>query len=179
MKSENLQKWALTAEIVGGLAVIATLLILILEVRDNTGAMKLQAQDSARDRIQELGLFIAQNPDVWAKSLFDPGSLTREELIVATYISSLQRNHLVAAYNAFENGIITEEDWKTSLSGSARLNFGYPLGNVFWEFERDYLMSSNREDLARQIDEELATSSVMTELEWTQFIEAAVEAEFN
>lgn len=178
MNSEKLEKLALTAEIVGGLAVLATLLILILEVRENTGAIKLQAQDSARDRIQELSIFKAQNPEVWAKSLFDPGNLTREEIITISYIGSLGRNIIMAAYDAFQNGIISEQDWKNTLAG-APLHFGYPMGRVLWDAEREYLISSNREDLAFQIDEALSSSPVQSELEWTVFLEAAVESKFN
>ncbi|MEQ8961089.1 MAG: hypothetical protein RLP02_24725 [Coleofasciculus sp. C2-GNP5-27] len=178
MKSEKLQQWALTAEIVGGLAVIATLLILILEVRDNTGAIRLQALDGARDRFQEQAIFIAQNSRVWAKSLYDPGSLTREELITVSYITALQRNNIVASYEALKNGIISEEEFDDSLH-RAQLYFGHPLGKVLWKAEREYLIASDRENLALQIDNVLDTSTVMNDLEWTQYLETTIESEFE
>jgi hypothetical protein len=46
MKSEKLQKWASISEIIGGFAVLLTLVILILEVRDNTQIMRATAYDS-------------------------------------------------------------------------------------------------------------------------------------
>ena len=38
----KLEKWALIAEIVGGLAIVVTLIVLIAEVRGNTGAVRAQ-----------------------------------------------------------------------------------------------------------------------------------------
>jgi hypothetical protein len=35
-----LQQWALAAEIIGGLAVVASLLFLVLETRENTNAIQ-------------------------------------------------------------------------------------------------------------------------------------------
>ncbi len=38
----KLEKWALIAEVVGGLAVVATLIVLIAEIRSNTEAISAQ-----------------------------------------------------------------------------------------------------------------------------------------
>lgn len=71
--------------------------------------------DGARDRIHEQSIFVAQRSEAYAKSQFDPGSLTREELIAVSFIISIRRNSSIAAYDALENGIIREQEWKMSL----------------------------------------------------------------
>ena len=38
----KLEKWALIAEIVGGVAIVVTLIALIVELRGNTGAIRAQ-----------------------------------------------------------------------------------------------------------------------------------------
>ena len=40
MKSNTLQHWALSAEILGGVAVMLTLVLLVLEPRENTNAIQ-------------------------------------------------------------------------------------------------------------------------------------------
>jgi hypothetical protein len=54
----KLEKWALLAEIVSGVAIVITLVILILEVRGNTDAVRVQtisaqriAENERRDRV--------------------------------------------------------------------------------------------------------------------------------
>jgi len=46
MNSEKLQKWALIAEIFGGIAVIVTLIFLIIETRENNELQKASTYDS-------------------------------------------------------------------------------------------------------------------------------------
>jgi len=40
MKSNTLQHWALSAEILSGIAVVVTLVLLVLESRENTNAIQ-------------------------------------------------------------------------------------------------------------------------------------------
>ncbi len=50
MKNEDVQKWALLAEIVGGIAVVISLIFLALQMRENTNALQAQTfQDLMQD----------------------------------------------------------------------------------------------------------------------------------
>ena len=42
MSNNRLQKWALIAEIVGGIVVFTTMVILIMGIRENTTALRAQ-----------------------------------------------------------------------------------------------------------------------------------------
>jgi hypothetical protein len=122
--------------------------------------------------------FIMDHSEVYATSLFDPGNLTREELIQVSFLASIQRNNLVAMYYDYQAGIIDQIEWESSRL-SVRQYFGHPLGRVMWEPKREYLVSSNREALAFELDEVLASDSVLSNVEWTQVLEELVEAGFE
>lgn len=46
MKKKNLQKYALFAEVIGGIAVLVTLIFLVIETRENTNALQAQTYQS-------------------------------------------------------------------------------------------------------------------------------------
>lgn len=58
----KLEKWALIAEIVSGAAIVVTLIVLILEIRTNTDAIRAQNRQSTAARAQELALVNATDP---------------------------------------------------------------------------------------------------------------------
>lgn len=60
-------KWAQWAEVVGTFAVVATLIVLILEVRTNTDAIQRQAQLDRDMRLLEPYLNVPDLPDIFAK----------------------------------------------------------------------------------------------------------------
>ena len=61
MSSEELQKWALTAEIIGGLAIVITLIFLVFETRQNTRATEAQTRDAMTERLNALQIAIGSN----------------------------------------------------------------------------------------------------------------------
>ena len=46
MKTIKLQEWALFAEVLGGIAIVITLIFLVLETRANTNAIQVQTYQS-------------------------------------------------------------------------------------------------------------------------------------
>lgn len=61
----KLEKWALLAEIIGGLAVVVTLIILIFEIRGNTEEVRAATQANIAERTQALPVALMTNPQ-WA-----------------------------------------------------------------------------------------------------------------
>jgi len=78
----KLERWALIAEIIGGLAIVVTLAILIFEVRNNTAAIQAQTIEAqvAGERRRRERLFLNEGgiADLVLKHL-DGESLTRQE----------------------------------------------------------------------------------------------------
>jgi len=62
MNSEQLQKWALIAEIAGGIAIFVSLMFLVSEVNQNTRAIKAQTAQSAQQQLIDLSDFMFADP---------------------------------------------------------------------------------------------------------------------
>ena len=120
MKNEDLQKWALGAEIIGGIAVTVTLIILIIEVRENTSVMRMAAYQDEIDRSNEWRYNVTANPD--QRYVFQQWTLDNtealdpaQEFTLRMILSSLfsQRE---SAYFARENGFLGDSEWQRMLS---------------------------------------------------------------
>jgi len=60
----KLEKWALIGDLVGGIAIVISLVVLIVEVRSNTDAIHDSNRQSIAMRAQELALILLENPDI-------------------------------------------------------------------------------------------------------------------
>ena len=85
----NLDQAALIAEIIGGIAVLATLIFLVIELRRNTEATRSATQQTQVDSIVAVNLSVANDPMLAlliTKGNEDYASLTNsEELQLQTY----------------------------------------------------------------------------------------------
>ena len=125
MENQNLQRWALIAEIIGGIAVVFSLVFVGLEVRQsseetalNTRAIEVNAyQDLIAQIILLNSLFIGDPAlsELWA-STYDCEELESradyDQLI--RYFLSVRR-HGDMAYHQYELGLITEERLNNAL----------------------------------------------------------------
>ena len=59
----KLKKWALIAEVVGGVAIVVSLVVLIFEVRGNTEAVRAATFQNVSDSITANGMEIAADPE--------------------------------------------------------------------------------------------------------------------
>jgi len=111
----KLEKWALLAEIISGLAIVVTLIVLILEVRTNTELSRLSAYQTVTQDFDEwrrdvsgdsekLNLFVRYTRGAYP----DPSTPEWTELymIILNSWSAQER-----AYFAHEAGIIGETEW--------------------------------------------------------------------
>ena len=115
MQSEKLQTWALIAEVVGGLAVVVTLIFVGLEMRANTNAIQAQTyQELMRDinawraslREDELNGFTAM---ARTKEGFE--SLSENQLSYVRLIQLEVWGIYEAAFFANERGVLGEIEW--------------------------------------------------------------------
>lgn len=60
MDKDKLQAWALTAEVVSGIAVVATLIFLAFEMRDNTNASQAQTYQILMREVNEYRKMLAE-----------------------------------------------------------------------------------------------------------------------
>jgi len=117
--NEKLQRWALTAEIVGGLTVVVSLAIVAYELnqstkeaRLSTNALEISAYQSLIDSIIDLNNLIATDTDLAElrlKSSVSPEDISVVELlkINSFYINVIRHGDM--AYFQYERGAIKKE----------------------------------------------------------------------
>ena len=105
----TIQDWAAIAEIVGAIAVVASLIYLAIQIRQNTNGLSLSL------RASELAAF---------ERNVDSGNRMREAFILNPEVSELYMRGL--------------KEYK-SLKGSDKMRFGMILGNVFSSLQGAYV----------------------------------------
>ncbi|MFK7864833.1 MAG: hypothetical protein AB8B95_11480 [Pseudohongiellaceae bacterium] len=134
-------------EIIGAIAVIATLVYLSIQLRQNTQAVRSSALDSSisalsviRDRI----LSDKEIAELYISGCEDPESLDSADL---TRYRMLLTNILLAIMNLYENhkhAGLSESFW-TNIKPNVQRTFSSKGGNWFWneyrhEFENEFAL---------------------------------------
>lgn len=172
MSSESLQKWALIAEIIGGVAVVVTLAAVAYELRQstdqsvlNTSALEIATYQDLTNSISDLNALIIESPelaDIFIRSEKDRESLTENELMrFNTYIINLFR-HGDMAYFQYERGAISQ-DRLNSVLAILTSRLSNPVVNYQWEsFKRQSIFSTTYteyvDDLA--VEEQMGISDL-------------------
>ena len=114
MSNENLQKWALVAEIFGGVAIVFTLAFLAIQMRENTNAIQAQTYQVLMQELNGYREFIA-DPTVASimVKVSDNGwqSLTEEERIIRAAVTNIRFGIYESAYYANERGVLGTSEW--------------------------------------------------------------------
>ena len=116
----KLEKWALVAEIVSGFAVVLTLVILVLGVRENTTTLRATAAAISRDSLASLndqGIALTQDKLALIERVRDP-TTSLEDLTYAErlWLQLFQRAFLQrveAQYFRYVNGMLDDDIWQT------------------------------------------------------------------
>lgn len=103
MNKEKLQTWALIAEIIGGFAVVLSLILLLIGVRENTDTLKAATYDSLLADLGEHRRAVFTND-----SLTEFSSKPRENLTPAE--QSRVQSSILSVYYIFERAFI---HWET------------------------------------------------------------------
>ena len=112
----KLEKSALVAEIVGSIAIVATLVILIFEVRENTRAIQVANRQSIATRAQEMALTLARQPDIRRALVELSGgnaAIYSETLGAASAFLDADLKIAEEAYLLFLEGQLSEGYWQT------------------------------------------------------------------
>ena len=115
MTKRSLSEWANIAEIVGAVAIVASLLYVGYEIKRNSEIGLAPNRQAIAARAQELALYSAET-NIYGL-LFDPESIAAE-------LTESQRNHIVAyigallrtseeAFLLYRDGMLEEEYWGT------------------------------------------------------------------
>lgn len=113
MISGNVKQWI---EIAGGVTLIASLGVLVLEVRQNTDATSAQAVSDLIHQASELSLAVASNPELAELMLRlqadDPNSVSAIDQLRGEQILRGVFGRVAAAYTFYQRGIFSEAQYK-------------------------------------------------------------------
>jgi len=118
----NLELAAVIAEIVSAFAVVATLIFLAIELRNNRDATRSSALDSLASGFNATSAQIFSDPgltDIWLKGMEDPEALNELErtqlvLMVQSYV-----NTYTSVRKYHESGALPNDEWLVYSKGMA------------------------------------------------------------
>ena len=115
MISANLKQWI---EIVGGVAIVVSLGLVVIEIRQNTDAVSAQAISDLNHQANESNLAIASSSglaELLLRASIDPDALSAVDRFRADSFGRGQFNRVYTAYSFYQRGIFTEdvyEGWR-------------------------------------------------------------------
>jgi len=128
----KLDKWAQIAEIIGGTAIVISLIFVGFQIRSNTEASKAATlQQISAGEIQLLAM-MADDPNkarVVTQAMFEPESLSEDDMLQGFYLFMANIRNLENLYLQYESGFLSEEAWsaKSSLLNLAVNSPGFGL----------------------------------------------------
>ena len=110
----NLQELVALAEIVSALAVVLTLIVLIISIRQNTKSQKALVVDSLAAAITSINVPAMESPalgSALSKATADWSSASREERIIAHYFLFSLFKLLENAWYQQKTGVLDQAHW--------------------------------------------------------------------
>lgn len=147
---ERLQEYALLAEIIGGIAIVASLIFVGFQVQQaaeetalNTRQMQADAYQDLVSQITSLNQLGVTNPqvNVLANSGADLEDMNDEERAMVNSLIIMMFRMSDMAYNQYEQGMISEERL-TSAVGPLSDNICNPIYGTIWsEISKNFVSS--------------------------------------
>ena len=130
MLKDKLQEYALMAEIIGGVAIVASLIFVGLQIQQNTVA----TQGNTRNELiaADLAVLLAPKGTESAMALRSVDPISEEQAVDAViYLTALLRVREFV-WLQYRNGLLDYDTWQAYLSGISS-NFNNPRARVYWE----------------------------------------------
>ena len=136
----KLKKYAVISEIIASFAVVVTLIVLIVEVRENTAAVHAANRQSISERIEYRTIAIATSPELSRvlASVQEPGAIkigSTEWWQVGSFYAGLL-TATEEAYLQYHDGRLTQ-DFFEARARRALLLLDNPVGRDFFRRARD------------------------------------------
>lgn len=131
----KLEKYALLAEIISSIAIIATVIVLIFEVRGGTEATLAANRQSLASRTEELLITLATSPDLLRIRIKAENNIELtdvEELQYSSYIAAFLRL-AEEAYLQYRDEQLSEEYWLTRANNLVDTRVGNKVAREYWD----------------------------------------------
>ena len=135
---QKLQKWSLIAEIVGGIGVLITLLILVIELKTNSELTRTIAFQQEIGNLNEWRRNIASDPNqariftsyTRGEELPDNGT---EDYFILQLIVTDQYTNYESAYLSRKSGILGDSEWQRVMRSACAAYRGTLRHEGFWD----------------------------------------------
>jgi hypothetical protein len=154
----NLESLGDIGELVGGLALIASLIYLAVQIRQNTASVRLQVEQAIRRDQFDLRRPFIENPDLadlLVRAIADFDSLSPAERFRANMTSANAIEHLQRIFLLREEGLVHWESQEAVLRSYLALE---PVRR-WWSSGREILQPEFVEYVERHIQPTLASAS--------------------
>jgi len=145
----TLQDLANLGEVIGAIAVIASLIYLAFEIRQNTQAMRRAATQDIHRSLNEQSRCLVESPDLAAlffRASQRPSELTGEERFRFQMLLTYAFSNFELALEYYREGLLGDEMIEGYLKGIRPL-FDNPLVAEWWEAEGQGTFSPQLRDL--------------------------------
>lgn len=154
MNSSKLSDWL---QIVANTGIIAGLLLVGLQLKQNSDLLKTQLLYEESSRLVDLETQVVgeTGAEVWAKSISDPENLNLAEqrimeALLWSYVEQLRSTRLLG-----ELGLLEDAEWKARVASDTSFYLGNKYGRAWWaSFKEGNTVVSA--DLIREIDLQLS-----------------------
>lgn len=129
------------AELLGSLAVIATLIFLVQQIKTNSVMIQNNTAQSAADAVAAWSRQLTENPElyrIYRSGLKDDSALSREERGLFDLVLFQAFNSISSIYLQYRNGGFGEVRWESELRVFDQ-NFSTQGGRASWERQKHML----------------------------------------
>lgn len=143
------------AELVGSLAVVATIGYLVVQIRQSTKFAQIDAAQQLRAGMNDVLRGISDNTEslrVYEKGLTDPSALDRSERIRFDLIVLQMLRVAESLYLHFDDGFLSDESWDSTLA-ALLVVLSTEGGQQSWRRQGGHMSASFRKDLDSKIRE--------------------------
>jgi hypothetical protein len=162
MNNENLQKWALVAEIIGGAAIVISLVFVGLQINQgsnetaqNTKALETNAYQELISQISSMNMLIIQDAEfagIFNRMLNGEHPKNAIERRRVLSFVNLNIRHGDMAYKQYQNGLIDERSLNSILTPLIGFLLQMEPGGPRWDLMKNVLNSEYVQHVDKRIE---------------------------
>ena len=120
------------AEVIGLVVIVASLVYLALQIRQNTNAIQSGTREAFLNALQNVNSFALENSDVWHRGAFEGEQLDGEDLTRYVTIVHSALNAYEALYSEYLAGNVEQPFWEGKVR-QMRWVFTHPSSRHAWQ----------------------------------------------
>ena len=140
------------AELFGSLAIFATLVFMLRQIRSSSIVIENSTAQGAADAVAAWSRQLTENPElyrIYRDGLKDDSALSREERGIFDLVLFQAYNSISSIYIQYRNGGFSEARWESEMRVFAS-NFDTPGGKRSWERQKHMLDINFQQEIEKR-----------------------------